>query len=92
MEAYCPLVRNQKASDRGLIKIAEKHGTSTPQVLIRYCLDKGWIPLPKSDKAERIASNADVFGFRLDEEDIVYLDSQPQEPALVIAVDNEDTA
>ena len=58
---------------------------------MRYCLDKGWIPLPKSDKTDRIAQNVDVFGFRLDKEDIDSLDGQAQEPALVMAVDNESS-
>lgn len=35
---------------------------SVAQILIRYSLQKNWIPLPKSDHAERIVENANVFG------------------------------
>ena len=91
IEAYCPLVRNQKANDPTLKAIAEKHGKTTAQVLVRYCLEKGWSPLPKSDTPSRIAQNADVFNFQLDKGDMKQLDDQPQEAALVLAVDNEDT-
>ena len=45
VEAYCPLVRNQKADDPTLKSLAEKYKKSTGQVLIRYCLQKGWVSL-----------------------------------------------
>ncbi|TKA68674.1 hypothetical protein B0A55_08905 [Friedmanniomyces simplex] len=92
VEAYCPLVRNQKADDPTLNDIAKKHGKTTAQVLVRYCVDKGWSPLPKSDNPGRIAQNADVFDFQLGKEDMEKLDAMPQETPLVLAVDNESTA
>ncbi|ERF68365.1 hypothetical protein EPUS_06781 [Endocarpon pusillum Z07020] len=90
VEAYCPLVRNYKASDPTLVEISKKHGKTTAQVLVRYCLQKNWVPLPKSDNPERIAQNADVYGFELAEEDMSKLDSlnQGASGALVQAVDN----
>jgi diketogulonate reductase-like aldo/keto reductase len=78
IEAYCPLVRNQKAHNQTLISIAEKHDTSPNQILIRYCLQKDWVPLPKSDTPARIESNADVYGFELDSEDMKTLDELDQ--------------
>lgn len=94
LEAYCPLVRNQKASDPTLVGVAEKHKTSTTPVLLRYCLQKGWIPLPKSDNEGRIAKNADLYGFELDDGDMGGLDGLDQggREALVVAVDNEAVA
>lgn len=50
VEAYCPLVRNRKADDRTLNAVAQAHGKTVAQVLIRYCLQKNWVPLPKSGK------------------------------------------
>ncbi|KAL1588196.1 hypothetical protein WHR41_03033 [Cladosporium halotolerans] len=91
VEAYCPLVRNQKANDPVLSGIASEHGKSTAQVLLRYCLQKDWIPLPKSDNSERIAQNADVYGFELTQEEMSQLDAQNTEGSgsLVMAVSNE---
>lgn len=89
VEAYCPLVRNQKADDPTLKSVGEKHQKSTQQVLLRYCLQKNWVPLPKSDNKKRIAQNADLFDFELDQQDMEKLDGQKQEPALVVAVDNK---
>lgn len=93
IEAYCPIVRNQKANDKTTKSIADKHRTSVNQVLIRYCLQKGWVPLPKSDTPSRIAANADVFGFELDKEDMTALDDLDEGAAgsIVQAADNEST-
>jgi diketogulonate reductase-like aldo/keto reductase len=90
VEAYAPLVRNQKANDKTLGSIASKHNVTPSKVLIRYCLQKNWIPLPKSDTPERIRDNADVFGFELDDKDMKSLDDldQGDAGAIVQAVDN----
>lgn len=90
VEAYCPLVRGMKNDDKTLVGIAEKVGKGPGQVLVRYCLQKGWSPLPKSDTPERIQGNADVFGWGLDEADMRALDGLDQgaEGALVEVVDN----
>jgi diketogulonate reductase-like aldo/keto reductase len=57
-----------------LVKIADKFDKSPAQVLLRYCLQKGWVPLAKSEKEERIKQNADVFDFNISEDDMKSLD------------------
>ncbi|KAF2157582.1 aldo-keto reductase [Myriangium duriaei CBS 260.36] len=93
VEAYCPIVRNQKANDKTAKSIADKHHTSVNQVLIRYCLQKGWVPLPKSDTPSRIEANADVFGFELDKDDMSALDGLDQgaSGAIVQVANNDST-
>lgn len=83
-------MRNQKAEDPTLVGLAEKYGKSTTQVLIRYCLQKGWVPLPKSDSPERIRGNAEVFDFELEGGDVEVLDGldEGREGAIVEAVRN----
>lgn len=73
--------------------IAERHGKSTAQVLLRYCLQKGWVPLPKSDNPGRIAQNADLYNFELGNEDVEKLDGKDEgvKGALVMVADNEKT-
>lgn len=90
VEAYCPLVRNQKADDKTLKALAEKYQKSTGQILIRYCLQKNWVPLPKSDTPSRIEANADVYGFDISKEDMETLDGldQGDKGAIVQAVTN----
>lgn len=91
VEAYSPLVRNQRAHDPTLGQVAKKHAKTTAQVLIRYCLQKNWVPLPKSDTPSRIEENADVYGFELDGEDMKMLDGldMGSDGAIVQAVKNE---
>ncbi|KAE9378741.1 putative aldo-keto reductase [Stipitochalara longipes BDJ] len=81
IEAYCPLVRNIKAKDPTLNEIAKRHEKQTSHVLIRYCLQKGWVPLPKSDTPERILENANVYDFELTIEEMEWLDGLDQGPA-----------
>lgn len=90
VEAYSPLVRNYKANDPTLVSIAQKYGKTTAQILVRYALQKGWVPLPKSENPERIAANADVYDFEITSEDMAVLDNLDQGAAgaIVEAVAN----
>lgn len=90
VEAYCPLVRNQKADNEVLVGLAKKHDKSTAQILIRWSLQKGLVTLPKSDTPSRIESNAEVYGFELSSEDMKQLDDldEADAGAIVQPVDN----
>lgn len=88
IEAYCPLVRNQKADDKTLNSIADKHKKTTAQVLVRWSLQRGFICLPKSDTPSRIEANVDLYGFELSKEDMQALDDLDQgaKGSIVMAV------
>ncbi|KAI9748087.1 MAG: hypothetical protein M1815_003619 [Lichina confinis] len=90
VEAYSPLVRGQKGDDATLTKLAEHHKKSPAQILIRYCLQKDWVPLPKSDTPSRIEENADVYDFHLSDDDMKTLDDldQGEKGSIVFAVKN----
>lgn len=72
------------------MSLAEKYKKNTGQILIRYCIEKGWVPLPKSETPSRIEGNADVYDFSLSKEDMATLDGldQAAKGAIVQAVDN----
>jgi diketogulonate reductase-like aldo/keto reductase len=53
----------------------KKHNKSWAQILIRWSLQKGFVPLPKSVTASRIVENTGVFDFELDEEDMKSLET-----------------
>ncbi|BCS00485.1 aldo/keto reductase family protein [Aspergillus luchuensis] len=91
VESYAPIVRNYKANDPTLVDLAKKYNKTTQQVLIRYALQKEWVPLPKTDNPDRIAANADVFDFDISEEDMAVLNAldQGSSGAIVEAVENE---
>ncbi|ORX40314.1 NADP-dependent oxidoreductase domain-containing protein [Kockovaella imperatae] len=75
LEAYSPLVQGTRSSDPYLTAIAEECGKSWAQVLIRWSLQRGFIPLPKSDTRSRIIDNTDVFDFELNATQMSQLDS-----------------
>jgi diketogulonate reductase-like aldo/keto reductase len=74
LQAFSPLARGNRLGEPIVVQIAEKVGKTPAQVLIRYSLQRGWVPLPKSEKEERIIQNADVFDFSLLEDEMTSLD------------------
>lgn len=78
VSAYCPLVRGKTLGDETLMAIAKEVGREPAQVLVRWSLQKGYVPLPKSDTPARIKSNAEVFDFELSGEQMARLDALDQ--------------
>jgi len=75
LESYSPLTKGFKLNDSRLINIAEKYDKSTSQILIRWCLQKGVICIPKSSQKEHIMKNAEIFDFEITNADILQLDN-----------------
>ncbi|OBB15889.1 oxidoreductase [Mycolicibacterium setense] len=69
-EAWSPLGQGSLLTDPVISGIAERHGKTPAQVLIRWHIHLGNIVIPKSVNPERIVSNFDVFDFDLDETDM----------------------
>ncbi|KQR43978.1 oxidoreductase [Frigoribacterium sp. Leaf164] len=69
-QAWSPLARGRILDDPTLLRLAERHGVSTAQVVIRWHLQQGLVVIPKSVTPARIRSNIDVFGFELDDDDL----------------------
>lgn len=74
IQAWSPLVRGERAKEKVLGDIAKKHGKTWAQVLVRWSLQRGFVPLPKSVTEERIVENMEVFDFELDKEDMKSLE------------------
>lgn len=70
LEAYSPLGTGRVFDIPKMKEIADKYGKSIAQICIRFSLQKGFLPLPKSVTAERIAQNTDVFQFEISQEDM----------------------
>lgn len=74
IEAYSPLVKAREMDNEVVTKIARKHSKTNAQVLIRWSVQHGCIPIPKSVRKERIRENVEVFDFELSPEDMGAID------------------
>ena len=74
LEAYSPLGTGRHLDDQQVARIAGQLGRTPAQVLIRWCLQRDIIVLPKSVHRDRIESNAQVFDFELSAQDMAALD------------------
>lgn len=75
LESYSPLTKGYRLNEPRLIEIARRYDKSTSQILIRWCLQKGMIVIPKSSRNEHIKENADIFDFEISEADMLALDN-----------------
>lgn len=65
VEDYAPLTHGYKLKDPELVKVAHEVGRNTGQILIRWSLQKGYLPLPKTKNPDRLPGNIDVYNFEL---------------------------
>lgn len=69
VEAWCPLIRG-KFDHPLLHELAASYNKTPAQIVLRWSIQQGFIPLPKSQKRERMLENADIFDFELSDKDI----------------------
>lgn len=65
IQAYSPLTRAKRLDDGALQGIGMKYNKSPAQILVRWCLQQGIVPLPKASTKQHIEENIDVFDFEL---------------------------
>lgn len=75
LEAYSPLGTGAIFTEPTMVKIANRIGRSVAQVTLRWSLQNGFLPLPKSVHADRIEENTHLFDFELSDEDMAEINS-----------------
>lgn len=70
VEAWSPLGSGAVLKNEQLVALATKYGKSVAELCVRFALQCGVLPLPKSTKPERIDANAKVFDFVISDEDM----------------------
>lgn len=74
LEGYSPF-KGSDLEDPVLREIAEAHGVSAAQVIVRWHIEHEIVVIPKSARPERIASNFDVWNFALTPDDVARVDA-----------------
>ena len=75
VEAWSPLMQGKVVDVPELMLIGEKYGKSAVQVTLRWNLQHGVVTIPKTVKEARIISNADIFDFELDADEMATIDA-----------------
>lgn len=73
-QSWSPLGQGQLLSDPVIAKLAEKHGRTAAQIVIRWHIDSGLVVIPKSVTPARIEENFGVFDFGLDADDMAAIE------------------
>ena len=74
-EAWSPMGRGALLEAPALKELAGKYGKTVPQLCVRWVLQHGALPLPKSVHPDRIAANAQVFDFSISDRDMETMDN-----------------
>jgi diketogulonate reductase-like aldo/keto reductase len=75
VEAYSPLMRGNHLQGPIFQQIGERHDKTPAQVVLRWCIQHGTIPIPKTSRAERMHENLDIFDFELSAEEMDAINS-----------------
>lgn len=70
IEAYSPIVRATRFGDPKIVALAKKYGKTEAQILLRWSLQRGFVPLVKTATKSRLAENAGLFDFELTEDEV----------------------
>lgn len=74
VEAYAPLAQASRMKHPTVVKLSKKYGCTPGQLLVKWSLQHGYVPLPKSVSMDRIVENKQVDGFEIDDGDMEILD------------------
>ena len=72
--AWSPIMRGRLYSNEVLINMAEKYKKTLAEIILRWHIQRGVIPIPKSSNKERIKENFNVFDFHISKEDMKAID------------------
>ncbi len=79
LEAWSPIMKGNVTKIGTIQELAKKYNKTEVQVVLRWDIQKGVVTIPKSVTPERIISNADIFDFELEPEDMAKIDALDKE-------------
>ncbi len=78
VQAWSPLTRSERLDQPLVVQVAEDCGKTPAQVVLRWHLQVGTVPLPKASSPQHLAENLDVFDFELTDAEIAAIDAMEQ--------------
>lgn len=78
VQAWSPIGRGRMFGDPLFLELTEKYQVSPAKLCLRFAVQNGVIPLPKSSTMERMKENQDLFTFEISKEDMYRLRTMPQ--------------
>lgn len=72
--AWSPIMRGKLFSNKLMIDLSEKYKKTIAQIILRWHVQRGIIPIPKSSNEERIKENLSIFDFELSNDDMKTID------------------
>ena len=78
VQAWSPIGRSRVLKDPLVCELAAKYRVSPAQICLKFAVQRGIVPLPKSSLPERMKQNMDLFSFEMEQEDIWRLATMPQ--------------
>ncbi|EPZ55592.1 prostaglandin F synthase [[Clostridium] sordellii ATCC 9714] len=72
--AWSPISRGKIFSEELMIDLSQKYKKTIAQIVLKWHIQKGIIPIPKSSNENRIKENIEVFDFELSKEDMIAID------------------
>jgi diketogulonate reductase-like aldo/keto reductase len=75
VQAYSPLTRTRRLDNERLRSVAARHGRTPAQVLLRWSVQRGAVPLPKANRRDHLVENLEALEFELSTADLDVLNS-----------------
>jgi 2,5-diketo-D-gluconate reductase A len=79
LQAYSPLTRGKRLDDPRLAQIASKYDKTPAQLILRWDLQHGVVPIPKAGRADHQQENLDIFDFDIEAIDMSTLDGMNEQ-------------
>ncbi|WP_040191563.1 aldo/keto reductase [Clostridium culturomicium] len=88
MVAWSPISRGRVLTNELLIKLSEKYSKTITQVVLKWHIQNGVVPIPKSSNEGRIKENFEVFDFEIAKEDMELIASLNEDKSVTAGPDN----
>ena len=73
--AWGPIMRGKVLTEPIMIELSKKYNKTIPQITLRWHIQNGIIPIPKSSNEDRIKENFNIYNFEISKEDMLKIDS-----------------